>query len=306
MISFYDSILFSDYSYASTTGTTNLTIHLLHKHDIEISSANDHQKQRKINDVFFPNDAASTVKRKQCQAKDNTPFIFFRQIVLWFCRDLLPLSTVEKSGFNGFWKYLNGMHRLPSRSTVSISALDDLYLCCKNKLIERLTNSTSHATITFDGWSDRHKRISYFTYTYHYMESWKMKSVVLKTAMFAHPHTSQRIKEDFESTLAEFNVLNKKISVVTDGAASMIKASELLSVYRFYCIGHIVHLLVRIDLMQHKNMAGLRALRMKLRKIHRKLIYKHEELCTINDEATQLKILSLMEEHQEICTYFIK
>lgn len=229
--------------------------------------------------------------------------MFFRQIVLWFCRDLLPLSTVEKTGFKDFWKYLKKSHTLPSRSTVSIGAPDDVYLCCKNKLIERLTNTPSHATVTFDGWSDSHKHISYNTYTYHFMENWKMKSVVLKTASFAHPHTAERLKEDFEHTMAEFNILNKRISVVTDGAAAMKKAAKLLNVYRFYCIGHIIHLLVRKDLLTHDKMQKVRDLRTKLRKIHTKLMYKHEELRAINDENIQKNILHIVEEHKEIGTH---
>lgn len=291
-----------DFSYSMNTGGTNLCQHLLHDHDITISSAKADEKQRKINEVFFS--SASTTsnsyasKRKSCDA--NSPFMFFRQIVLWFCRDLLPLCTVEKKGFNDFFQYLNKTQELPSRSTVSISALDDLYLCCKNKLIEKLSNSTQHATITFDGWSDRHKRISYFTYTYHFMENWKMKSVVLKTAHFPRPHTGERVKEDFEATLAEFNVLNKRLSVVTDGGSEMKKAAKLLKLYRFHCIGHILHLLIRVDLLQNDGMAPLRDLQDKLRKIHRKLIYKHEQLSEIENEATRKKIMNILEEHREM------
>lgn len=253
--------------------------------------------------MFFPTTSNSTVKQKSCQS--NSAFIFFRQLVLWFCLDLLPLNTVEKKGFNGFWQYLNKSYELPSRATISIGALDDLYLCCKNQLIERLKDSTSHATVTFDGWTDSHKHISYFTYTYHFMDNWKMKSVVLKTAAFAHPHTAERTKEDFESTLAEFNVLDKRVSIVTDGAAAMKKTAELLKVFRFYCVGHIVHLIVRIDLMKHDSMQPLRDLRTKLRKIHRKLIYKHEEMAAMHDEDTQKKILSLLEDHKEIGTHSV-
>lgn len=235
----------------------------------------------------------------------DSSFIFFRQLVLWFCRDLLPLNTVEKKGFNGFWQYLNKAYALPSRSTVSIGALDDLYLCCKNKLIEILAKSTSHATVTFDGWSDSHKHISYFTYTYHFMDNWQMKSVVLKTAAFPHPHTSERIKDDFELTLAEFNVLDKKVSVVTDGARSMEKAAMLLNVFRTYCVGHNIHLLLRVDLLKHDKMQPLRDLRSKMRLIHRKLIYKHEELRTIHDENKQDQILCLLEEHKDIGTILL-
>lgn len=289
------------FSYSINTGQTNLALHLLHEHEITLSSVKANENQREISDVFFPSSTTPSMKRKSGDA--NSSFILFRQIVLWFCLDLLPFNTVEKKGFNAFWQYLNKALALPSRSTVSIGALDDLYLCCKNKLIEILTKSSSHGTVTCDGWTDSHNHISYFTYTYHFMENWQMKSVVLKTAAFPHPHTAERMKEDFESTLAEFNVLDKKVSVVTDGARAMKKAAELLNVFRLYCVGHITHLLVRVDLLMHDQMQPLRDLRSKMRKIHRKLIFRHEQLSAMHDESKQEKVLSLLEEHKDIGTH---
>lgn len=271
-----------------------------------LSSTTANDKQRKIKDAFFPSVSRTTPNRESNgKIEANNQFIFARQMALWFCRDLVPLSTVEHKGFNGFWKYLATKFELPSRATVAIGALDDLYLCCKNKLIEKLSNCTSHATITFDGWSDSHKRISYITYTYHFTENWDIKTVVLKTASFPHPHTSERIKSDYADTLAEFNLRNKNVSIVTDGAKNMIKTAELLNIYRSNCIGHIVHLLVRKDLLQNDEMQPLLNLRLKLRKIHQKLMYKHEELRDLNDAFMQDKILNMIEEHKEIGRYIV-
>lgn len=127
-----------------------------------------------------------------------------------------------------------------------------------------------------------------------------MKTAVLKTGSFSHPHTSKRIKEDFTDILAEFNVLDKRISIVTDGASSMIKAAELLDVFRFGCVGHIIHLLFRTDLLKDERMQPLRDLKIKLNKIHRKLMYRHEELKKMHSENTQEKMLMLMEEFKEM------
>lgn len=300
-VSVFLIFVFFEFSYSQSTSMTNLTVHLGDKHEITLSSESAIDKQRKIKDVFFP--SSSSPKPNRSEVK-NSQFIFARQVALWLCRALAPLSTVENSGFKAFWTFVNTPYELPSRSTIAIGAIDDLYVCCKDKLIERLTNSPSHATITFDGWTDNHKRISYVTYTYHYTENWRMKTAVLKTASFPHPHTSERIKEDYEETLAEFNVLNKNLTVVTDGASSMKKASELLQVYRFYCLGHIMHLLITKDLLKHKDMQPLRDLNLKMRKIHKKLMYKHEELRELNDESIQNKILGIIEEHKEIGAYF--
>lgn len=295
----YCSIFIIHSSYAHSTGLTNLLSHLQNKHEITISTARTQEKQQQLTNVFFPAGGNAS------ESNSKSSFVFFRHLTLWFCRDLVPLNTVDKKGFNDFWAYLQTEFELPCRSTISIGALDDLYVCCKNKLIERLTSSGSHATITFDGWTDNHKKVSYITYTYHYIEDWTMKTAVLKTGSFAHPHTSERIKEDFEGTLAEFNVLNKRFSIVTDGASSMIKSAELLSVYRFGCVGHIIHLLFRKDLLKHDSMDDLRTLKTKIQKIHKKLMYRHETLGAFNDEINQKKILELLEEFQEMGIFTI-
>lgn len=204
-------------SYSNTTGSTNLITHLQSKHDITISSSKTADKQEELTKNLFPNNS------DDLPSKPKSNFLLFRHLTLWFCRDLEPLNKEDNPGFKDFWTYLNNALDLPSRTTVSIGALDDIYLCVKNKLIERLSTSGSHATVTFDAWTDNHKRISYITYTYHFIENWSMRTAVLKTSSFTHPYTSKRIKDDFESTMAEFNVLNKRISVVTDGASTMKK-----------------------------------------------------------------------------------
>lgn len=216
----------------------------------------------------------------------------------------MPHITVENKGFLGFWEYLQNTLELPCRSTISIGALDDLYSCCRTKLIDRLKNTGPHATVTLDGWSDSHKHISYVTYTYHFLENWTMKTAVLKTASFSHPHTSKRIKEDFNDTLSEFNVLGKRISIVTDGASSMKKAAELLSVFRFGCVGHIAHLLFRKDLLKNERMQPLRDLKIKLTKIHRKLMYRHEIMNEMHEDNMQRNILALLEEFKEMGILF--
>lgn len=132
-----------------------------------------------------------------------------------------------------------------------------------------------------------------------------MKTAVLKTGSFLHPHTSQRIKEDFIDTLSEFNVLDKKISFVTDGANSMVKAAKLLDVSRCGCVGHIIHLLFRKDLLKNDNMQPLRDLKIKLNKIHRKLTYKHENLTKMYADSMHEKIMELMEEFKDMGMYLV-
>lgn len=65
-------------------------------------------------------------------------FILARRLILWFAKDLVSLSTVECKGFNDFWNSLHLRIPLPSRPTVAIGALDDMYDCMKKELISKI------------------------------------------------------------------------------------------------------------------------------------------------------------------------
>lgn len=228
-------------------------------------------------------------------------YILNRQIALWMCRDLLPFGTVTKDGFKDFWESVNLTPKLPlpCRSTISISALDDLYDCFKTKFIEILAAAPEHGTITFDCWTDNAKRTAYVTYTYHYMLDWSIQTAVLKTAMLAKPHTAERLQENFEETIREYSLSNKKISVVTDGGSNIVKACRNMNISRSGCIAHILHNVISRDLMRNTQAQALVDLMAHIRQIQRKMTYKYGELKAIHDAKRQHEMWSLLEQFKE-------
>ena len=88
--------------------------------------------------------------------KTNKPassqFVFNRDLALWCCEDLLPFGIVEKSGFKTFSRNLN--YDLPSRKTLSVTALRDIYLHLKERIRCELAEARS-ITLMMDGWTDR-------------------------------------------------------------------------------------------------------------------------------------------------------
>lgn len=124
-------------SYSNGSSTTVLSKHISHIHRIDISSERNDLKQQKLTDIFIS-------KRNEME-KSKTPsdekFILARRLIVWFARDLLPLSMVEYEGLNDFWHSLHIGIPLPSRPTVSISALDDMYACMKKELINRISTN---------------------------------------------------------------------------------------------------------------------------------------------------------------------
>lgn len=252
-----------------------------------MKTASSDSNQRKLTDVFFNVSA----KKPRQENKTFAQHTLNRRIALWVCCDLLPFVIVEKRGFSDFWKETKGdVGNLPSRKTIAGGALDETYICFKNRLIELLSHAPKFATMTLDFWTDKYKRISYITYTYHYMHQWQINTFVLKTTAFGQSTTSENIKQHFEDTLEEFKLTEKNITVVTDGGSNMIKACRLLNLCRMGCIAHKIHLLIMKDLIRHPTMKLFFVQFLgKLRGIHYVLIFKYQELKLYDNEEKQKK-----------------
>lgn len=112
---------------------------MCYTHRIEVKTEREEIKQKKLTDIFFStksNKASSSSSLSSTEPNDQ--FILNRRIVLWLCKDLLPFKSIENRGFVDFWASLGFDTKLPSRNTVSVSALDDIYTCLKNELIIKL------------------------------------------------------------------------------------------------------------------------------------------------------------------------
>lgn len=241
---------------------------------------------------FFP----PSKKPKPNGTKTDSQLIFNPQLLLSICRDLQPFHMVEKEGFRHFWSTYNSTYKLPCRYTLEIGCLDDLYTCCMNKMIDFLKNTPDHATITFDCWSDNAKRRSFIEYTYHFLnQQWEIKTAVLKVTALQRPHTGQRIQDNFQKTLDEFGIAHKNVSVVTDVGSNAIKCAGLLNVNRTGCVSHGVHQLITTDLLEHASMENIRNLLVKLRAIHRKMLFKFEDLKTLDTQQKNQNLIDVMQ-----------
>lgn len=257
----------------------------------------------------FFNKSVSTVQQTEHPTlktkEDRERYIFFRFLVLWICRDLLPFNMVCGEGFNMFWKKFNPKRHLtlPSRTTIAGQALDDSYQCIKQQLIDCLKMAQLHGAMTFDCWTDSHKRVSYITFTYHFIDKdWNIFNTVLKTAHFEAPHTSQRIKEFYFNVLNEFHLKNKKILCITDGGSNVKTACTLSKVRRLNCMAHQINRLIQFDLLDKKKdeVKPFCEVIEKLRKIQRALIYKYDELKRIYEKDQNERIFVMLEHMEAI------
>lgn len=82
-----------------------------------------------------------------------------RDIVLWFCEDVEPFSTVENSGCRNFFQKNCGID-LPDRSTLAKTPFVDMYKTQRQFVIEDL-ETVSSATLMYDGWTDEYQKIPF-------------------------------------------------------------------------------------------------------------------------------------------------
>lgn len=119
------------------TSTTVLSNHMSSVHRINVTSERNEQKQQKLTDIFI----SSGSKVQNSTKPSDERFILARRLILWFAKDLLPLSMVDYKGFNDFWCALHTSIPLPTRPTIAIAALDDMYDVMKKKLISKISTN---------------------------------------------------------------------------------------------------------------------------------------------------------------------
>lgn len=268
------------------------------KHDIQKQSKSVELKQKKLTNIFFKKDSAPSTNSV------DSKFLLGRRLALWLSCDLLPLSIVEKIGFRDFWKSFQPKEELPSRKTVSYEALEDVYICMKTQLIKTLKDVPKRGYITFDTWTDSYRKHSYCTYTYHYLQNWKMFNTVLKTARFDHPHTGGTLRDNFRLMIKEYNLEDKKIIPITDGGSNVKKCCELLNLQRFGCIAHSCNRLIQHDLLENKDpeIKPIKDVISKIRRTQRSLVYRFSEMKALHDKDKHDTLFLMLEEFNELET----
>lgn len=167
------------------TSTGNLIGHLQDRHTIKIHSHRIDVNQRKISDMLLNKD--STIATVPHQDKK---YLLARQMCLWFCRDLVAFNNSKKDGMNNScrWaKIIGPTEDLPDKSTLSGTALNDIYCVVYGKVQEILKSKLPNVLgVSFDFWSDNVKRLYFINYWINWIDShFRMQSVCLKNRIFS-------------------------------------------------------------------------------------------------------------------------
>ncbi|KAH8029089.1 hypothetical protein HPB51_022653 [Rhipicephalus microplus] len=147
--------------YASTVSTSNMQRHLVD--ELKLQDDNQGASRVTVKNYFqvVPRRNTTSSSRKNLLA---------RNLVLLIARDLLPFNMVNGEGLQDFFmKYgvIKELQELPDRTTLSRSALDDVYRSMHGQVKKTVVPGPRFCAVTYDLWTDSYRRRAYITFTCH-------------------------------------------------------------------------------------------------------------------------------------------
>jgi len=251
-------------SFGPSTSSGNINQHLSLKHGIVTCRENTLQTISKY---------VTKYEQSSSGGLAESPHELNRDILIWFCRDLLSFDAVEKRGFVAFFQKNFPKWQVPTAATLSSTALNDVYQSCVQQVKEYVDDVPSMC-VMFDGWTDRYRARSYVGIRVSIIKDWQYRIVTLSCQVLVG-HTGQQLADHVSSVISSFFPQSKRMIRATchDGAANMVKASKLMKVDHYqHCVAHSCHLLLTVDSLN--DVTDVRNLLLKCRNIVSSLHFK--------------------------------
>lgn len=267
-------------SFGLSTSTGNINQHLSLKHGIVVAKEKSMETIEKYLQKY-----GSTSSAENCANIATSAHELNRDILIWFCRDLIPFEEVENEGFRAFFQKNFPNCPVPTAATLSITSLNDVYHSCMQQ-IKQFVQDVPGICIMFDGWTDRHRARPYVGMRISFIKDWKFHVVTLSCNVLVG-HTGQQLADYVSHIINCFFTDPKKMmrSTCHDGAANMIKASRVMKAdYYQHCVAHALHLLLTVDSLN--DVGDVQELLSKCRNIVSTLHFKSY---LIDDEITAKK-----------------
>ncbi|KAL3208210.1 hypothetical protein MRX96_039284 [Rhipicephalus microplus] len=147
--------------YASTVSTSNMQRHLVDEHKLQDDSKGASRVTVKNYFQVIPRRNTTSSSRKNLLARD---------LVRLIARDLLPFNLVNGEELQDFFMkhgVIKELQELPDRTTLSRSALDDVYRSMHGQVKKTLVQGPRFCAVTYDLWTDSYRRRAYITFTCH-------------------------------------------------------------------------------------------------------------------------------------------
>ncbi|KAL2102146.1 hypothetical protein ACEWY4_001314 [Coilia grayii] len=208
--------------------TTNLRNHLL-RHHPELTSKPSGPQQMKLKETLqLPANSARSIKITEA-------------IAGFVCKDMRPYSVVENEGFRHLMKVTEPHYIMVSRKRLSEEVIPNMYQSVKENVKSKL-QSAERVGITSDTWTSLATE-SYMSVTAHFIDGeWNLISYALQTTEVETDHRSASLAEMLTNAINEWELMSKDPAIVTDNAANMVRAVEIMGLTHVGCFAHIINL----------------------------------------------------------------
>ena len=223
--------------------TSNLYSHLKNKHPeqydtVQRVATNTNRKRQsdKIEKTQQPSLEATWDKTKLLSSSSHEYKKLTKSVTYCLAKDMLPISTVDKSGFN----------QLPSHNHFTKVSIPELVAETKGCIEKEIVDGNmEYFSATTDLWTSA-AGDPYITFTCHFInQHWELKPYCLQTHYLPQDHNATDIKEVLTETLQLWKLDTAKLVGITTDSGSNIKLPcELLNWRRLSCFGHNLNLAV--------------------------------------------------------------
>lgn len=209
------------YKIKYNSSTIPLKNHLISDHNIKLNSLD--QNTTDENDL------------KLSSKKKNSINL---AIVKFVIGNFLPFCIVENRYFIELLQHLNSHYKIISRSYLSNTLLQHAYESTIKKITAYI-NDAEYITLTTDIWTSI-QRLSYISITAHFFDKgYNYRDVTLGVQNIVGSHSGETISESILNFLDEWNIRSKVCFIVTDNAANMAKAVEILNTQKLPGVKHM-------------------------------------------------------------------
>jgi hypothetical protein len=193
----------------NTTATSNVRDHFEKYHKrllIEAESEAEASSQVSLPDAFRKG------KNRPLLAED-----FHDYVAKWVVEEMMPFASVDKKAFRQMFQCIAPSVMIPSSKTVK-STIMSLYSSTREETKLKLQSLPCKVSYTTDIWTSP-AQVPYMAITAHFIEDWKLKSLLLDFVPFTGKHSGQLIKDAFVKSVVVGHKL-EIFSVTLDNASN--------------------------------------------------------------------------------------
>ena len=239
--------------------TSNLLTHLRDHHpDLysEVTSSNSQAAKRQ------PTLQEVVDKSKGYNPKSSRAQELYRAVAYCIAKDMHPLCTVERPGFQHLVSKLDPRYVLPSRKYFTQQEIPRLYCEVRDNVVLKKLKEAKYFAATTDLWTSCANH-PYLSYTIHFItNNWSLQSFCLDTVPLFEDHTGQNIIEAIQDVSTNWNLSTEYlVATTTDNGSNFIAGMNSAGCLRISCFGH------NLDLAINKAL-NVSSIQQAIRKCH--------------------------------------